>query len=50
MTKSYIRGASGIVIVYDVTNAETFENVDKWVSYVMMFGNDDAERYVRVEF
>jgi Ras-related protein Rab-10 len=46
ITKAYIRGASGIMIVYDVTDAETFENVSKWVSYVMQFANDDAERLI----
>jgi len=37
ITTSYYRGANGIVIVFDVTNQSSFENVRKWL--------DDVERH-----
>jgi len=37
ITTSYYRGAHGIVIVFDVTNQASFENVKKWL--------DDVERH-----
>ncbi len=37
VTSSYYRGASGMLVVYDVTNASSFEKVRQWV--------DDIERY-----
>ncbi len=37
VTSSYYRGASGMLVVYDVTNAGSFEKVRQWV--------DDIERY-----
>lgn len=32
VTKTFFRGANGIIIVYDLTKAETFENVNKWMN------------------
>ncbi|ETO14273.1 RAS small GTpases RIC1/ypt1, partial [Reticulomyxa filosa] len=34
ITKSYYRGAHGIIVVYDVTKSETFENVPNWISEI----------------
>merc|ERR1712061_254887 len=31
LTSSYYRGAQGIVFVYDVAEAETFENIRQWI-------------------
>ena len=31
ITTSYYRGAMGIMLVYDITNAKTFENISKWL-------------------
>ena len=32
ITKNYYKGAHGIVLIYDITNNQTFENVSKWVN------------------
>lgn len=34
LTASYYRGAQGIIIVYDVTDRETFENVRTWIQEI----------------
>jgi len=31
ITTSYYRGAMGIMLVYDITNGKTFENISKWL-------------------
>lgn len=31
LSQSYYRGATGVLIVYDVTNRESFAHVDSWV-------------------
>lgn len=34
ITTSYFRGAQGILLVYDVTERDTFENISNWVSQI----------------
>ena len=34
LTASYYRGAQGIIIVYDVSDRETFENVRTWIQEI----------------
>jgi small GTP-binding protein len=34
VTKTFFRGANGIIIVYDLTKSSTFDNVGKWMSDV----------------
>lgn len=31
ITTSYYRGAMGIMLVYDISNAKSFENISKWL-------------------
>ena len=42
ITKTYYKGAKGAFIVYDITNKDTFKNVDKWIQDLREFGEDDA--------
>ncbi len=32
LTSSYYRGAQGVILVYDVSNRESFEHLQNWVS------------------
>ena len=34
ITKSYYKGSEGILLIYDVTKRESFENVKTWVSQI----------------
>ena len=36
ITSAYYKGAKGAFIVYDITNRETFESVDKWIQDLNM--------------
>ena len=64
LTKGFFRNAQGIMIVYDVTNSETFENLKYWIQSiktqmeseidkipVIIIGNkvDSEEREIKIE-
>ncbi|KAH7819072.1 Rab18a [Monocercomonoides exilis] len=62
LTSSYYRGATGIILVYDVTKRLTFENLDRWLkearehigetdSVTMLVGNkaDLPDRQISLE-
>ena len=34
ITKNYYKGSHGIILIYDVTNLQTFENVKNWVNQI----------------
>ncbi|KAL7712397.1 GTP-binding protein YPTC4 [Entamoeba marina] len=39
ITRSYYRGAVGVILVYDISRRDTFEKIDEWVEEVKKFGN-----------
>jgi small GTP-binding protein len=39
IAKNYYRGSEGVVYVYDVTNIQTFYNVENWLNYVTFSTN-----------
>jgi len=42
ITTSYYRGANAIMIVYDVTNGDSFKNVRKWLEAVTTYASADV--------
>lgn len=43
ITKSYYRGAHGIMLVYDVTNNNTFAHIDSWMTDVLLHSGTNAK-------
>lgn len=41
MTASYYKGAHGILIVYDITDRETFDNVREWIREIERYSRDN---------
>ena len=34
ITRNYYKGASGIILIFDVTNVKTYENIKKWINEI----------------
>lgn len=43
ITTAYYRGATGIILVYDVTDERTFDNIRNWSQTVHNHANDDTQ-------
>lgn len=41
ITRSYYRNAAGALVVYDITNRATFQNVSKWLEEARVNGNKE---------
>jgi len=41
LTSSYYRGAQGVILVYDVTRRDTFDNLEQWLKEVNMCASYD---------
>lgn len=44
ITSSYYRGAHGIIVVYDVTNRISFDNIKKWFKEVDTFASASVQQ------
>lgn len=44
ITTQYYRRAQGIILVYDITRQETFNNIRKWLRYVDEHANNNVQR------
>ncbi|XP_051775210.1 ras-related protein Rab-10-like [Erpetoichthys calabaricus] len=44
MTTSYYRGAMGILLVYDITNAKGFDSITKWLRNIDEHANQDVQK------
>jgi len=44
ITSSYYRGAHGIIIVYDVTDMDTFNNVKQWLNEIERYANENVNK------
>lgn len=41
LTSAYYRGAHGIVLVYDITNRESFENIQHWLREIEIYSTNE---------
>ena len=45
ITKGYYKDSQALLLIYDITNKNTFDNVDKWITGVKdSFGDDDNDK------
>ncbi|CAK9818385.1 Ras-related protein Rab-3 [Anthophora quadrimaculata] len=43
ITTAYYRGAMGFILMYDITNEESFNSVQDWVTQIKIFSCDNAQ-------
>lgn len=46
ITTAYYRGAMGILLVYDITNEKSFDNIKNWIRNIEEHASSDVERMV----
>ena len=46
ITKNYYKGANGIILIYDITNLQTYENVKNWIAQIKEEANPNAIIYL----
>ncbi|GMP62338.1 hypothetical protein CsSME_00024471 [Camellia sinensis var. sinensis] len=44
INSSYYRGAHGIIVVYDVTDQESFNNVKQWLSEIDRYARENVNK------
>lgn len=48
LTSSYYRGAQGVIMVYDVTRRDSFDNLDHWLKEVKLYSPNNGEGVVKL--
>ena len=42
ITASYYKGAHGIILVYDITDRQSFKDIENWLAEVDKYGNENV--------
>ena len=50
ITTAYYRGAMGIMLVYDITNEKSFENIKNWIRNIEENASADVEKMLLGEY
>eukprot|EP00041_Stephanoeca_diplocostata_P008209 m.118694 g.118694 ORF g.118694 m.118694 type:complete len:216 (+) comp17220_c0_seq1:235-882(+) len=46
ITTAYYRGAMGILLVYDITNEKSFDNIKTWIKNIEQHASADVEKMI----
>lgn len=46
ITTAYYRGAMGIMLVYDITNGKSFDNIKNWIRNIEEHASGDVEKMI----
>lgn len=46
ITTAYYRGAMGILLVYDITQEKSFENIKNWIRNIEQHASEDVEKMI----
>jgi small GTP-binding protein len=46
ITQSYYRGAHGIIVVYDITDRDTFTNVEQWLIDIERYAQPNVNKFL----
>ncbi|VDP12354.1 unnamed protein product [Onchocerca flexuosa] len=46
ITTAYYRGAMGIMLVYDITNEKSFDNIKNWIRNIEEHASSDVDRMI----
>jgi len=46
ITSAYYRGADGVILVYDVTNSDSFKHVEDWLEQVNKYASEDTAKLI----
>lgn len=46
ITTAYYRGAMGILLVYDITNEKSFDNIKTWIRNIEQHASEDVEKMI----
>ena len=44
ISSTYYRGAHGIIVVYDITNADSFNNVKRWLTEIDKYARENVNK------
>ena len=46
ITRNYYKGANGIILIYDITNLQSYENVKNWIAQIREQANPNVVIYL----